>query len=329
MLNPDLTLPLLLIALIVEALVGWPQPLYRVIRHPVVWIGALIGFMERQMNGATMPERTKRGNGVVALIALLAAVLVGAFAVQLALLVFLPAWAALLGIALVTSTFLAQRSLHGHVQDVAKGLEKNGLEGGRKAVSHIVGRNPDSLDEAGVARAAIESLAENFSDGVVAPAFWAALGGLPGIAAYKAVNTADSMIGHKTPRYKSFGWAAARFDDLVNLPGSRLAAFWIILAALFNGKDVVGAIKATRRDAARHRSPNAGWPEAAMAGALGLALGGPRIYGQERVEDHWMGNGRQAASAADIRAALSLYRTACLLQMLAIAALGAWVTGQL
>ncbi len=329
MLSPDLTLPLLLVALIVEAIIGWPPLLYRFVRHPVVWFGAMIGLMDRQMNEATMPERLKRGNGVVTLVALIAAALFGAFVVQIALLVFAPAWVALLAIALLTSAFLAQRSLHTHVRDVAMALEKDGLSGGRRAVSHIVGRNPETLDEAGVSRAAIESLAENFSDGVVAPAFWAALFGLPGIATYKAINTADSMIGHKTPRHKAFGWAAARFDDLVNLPGSRLAALWIVLAALFNGKDVVGAIKAVLRDARRHRSPNAGWPEAAMAGALGLALGGPRTYGDEKVEDFWMGHGRQEATAADIRAALGLYRTACLVQMLVIAALGGWLSGQL
>jgi adenosylcobinamide-phosphate synthase len=167
----------------------------------------------------------------------------------------------------------------------------------------IVGRNPQTLDEAGVARAAIESLAENFSDGIVAPAFWLGLSGLPGIAAYKAINTADSMIGHRTPRHLAFGWAAARIDDLVNLPASRLTALLLIVAAaLDRGADVGSALQAVRRDAGKHRSPNAGWPESAMAGALGLRLAGPRIYGETRVEDRWM---------ADIRRALKLYRCAC------------------
>jgi len=168
-----------------------------------------------------------------------------------------------------------------------------------------------SLDEAGVARAAIESLAENFSDGVVAPAFWLALGGLPGAAIYKAVNTADSMIGHRTTRHEAFGWAAARCDDVLNLPASRLTGLAIVAAAaLLPGADMRAAWRAMWRDAPRHRSPNAGWPEAAMAGALGLALAGPRQYGGVPVDDAFMGDGRRDASAADIRTALRLYRTA-------------------
>ena len=203
-----------------------------------------------------------------------------------------------------------------------------GLGEGRCAVAMIVGRNPDALDEAGVARAAIESLAENFSDGVVAPILWIALGGLTGRALYKAVNTADSMIGHRTERYDAFGWAAARLDDLVNLPASRLAALWFIAAAaLTPGASAFGAAHAIRRDASRHRSPNAGWPEAAMAGALGLRLAGPRIYGETLVDDAFMGSGRREANAADIRRALRLYRTACVIEAAALGAatLGLWL----
>ena len=177
----------------------------------------------------------------------------------------------------------------------------------------IVGRDPERLDEAGVSRAAIESLAENFSDGVVAPAFWLAIGGLPAAAAYKAVNTADSMIGHRSPRHQAFGWAAARFDDLINLPASRLSALLLVAAALLHCRAhrprTPGApCCATRR---KHRSPNAGWPEAAMAGALGLSLAGPRHYGGVLVDDAEMGaGGRREANAADIRRALALYRAA-------------------
>jgi adenosylcobinamide-phosphate synthase len=178
----------------------------------------------------------------------------------------------------------------------------------------IVGRNPASLDEAGVARAAIESLAENFSDGVVAPLFWLATAGLPGAAVYKATNTADSMLGHRTPRYAAFGWAAARLDDLVNLPASRLSALFIVLGACVTGGSPLGAFRAVRRDAHRHRSPNAGWPEAAMAGALGLRLAGPRVYGDTLVDDAFMGDGRRGATAADITRALRLYSAACAAQ---------------
>ena len=176
-------------------------------------------------------------------------------------------------------------------------------------------RQAAKLDEAGVGRAAIESLAENFSDGIVAPAFWTAVGGLAGGVAYKAANTADSMIGHRTPRHEAFGWAAARFDDLVNLPASRLTALLIVLAAfIVRGASPGNAWRAVWRDAGKHRSPNAGWPEAAMAGALGLALAGPRSYGGVMVDDVFMGEGgRRDAGSADIRRALSLYWVADML----------------
>jgi adenosylcobinamide-phosphate synthase len=216
--------------------------------------------------------------------------------------------------ALAATSLIAQRSLAEHVAHVADGLRTGGLAEGRRAVSRIVGRDPETLDEAAVCRAAIESLAENFADGVVAPALWLGAGGLVGGALYKAVNTADSMIGHRTPRHEAFGWAAARLDDLVNLPASRLAALLLVgAAALQNGASAGAAWASVRRDAKWHRSPNAGWPEAAMAGALGLKLAGPRVYGADRVEDHWMGDGREAATVDDIERALALYRKACVL----------------
>jgi len=290
-------LKLTLAALLLEAAFGYPQVLYRVIRHPVMWVGAWIGWLDRNLNNAS------RRNGVVAVC------LFVAFAVVPTL--WLP-WP--LGL-LLSAALLAQRSLWEHVAAVADGLDR-GLPEGRRAVARIVGRDPESLDGHAVARAAIESLAENFSDGVVAPAFWCAVLGAPGIAAYKAINTADSMIGHRTPRHAAFGWAAARLDDLVNLPASRLAAMWVVLAAAAHpATSARTALQAVWRDARHHRSPNAGWPEAAMAGALGLRLAGPRVYGAVRVEDGWMGSGRMEATAADIRRALVLYRLACALQI--------------
>jgi adenosylcobinamide-phosphate synthase len=306
------SLPLLLAALLIEAAIGYPARLFAWIGHPVTWIGALIGWLDRSLNRETMSFAIRRMAGVVALLILLSVTL----AVSLALVALcrLAGPFALLPLALLASTLLAQRSLHEHVARVAEGLEQGGLAGGRRAVSMIVGRDPESLDESGVARAAIESLAENFSDGIVAPAFWLGLGGLPGGVLYKAINTADSMIGHKSPRYLAFGWAAARLDDLVNLPASRLTALLLIAAAALDRQADAGAAwRAVRRDARCHRSPNAGWPEAAMAGALGLRLAGPRVYGAVRVEDGWMGDGRAEATAADIRRALALYRRACLL----------------
>jgi adenosylcobinamide-phosphate synthase len=209
------------------------------------------------------------------------------------------------------------------VERVAAALEREGLDGGRRAVSQIVGRDPEALNEAGVARAAIESLAENFSDGVVAPVFWLAVGGLAGGVAYKAINTADSMIGHRTPRHNDFGFAAAKLDDVVNLPASRLCALLIVLAAgVTRDASASNAWNSVWRDARNHRSPNAGWPEAAIAGALGLALAGPRVYGGVMVDDATMGSGRRDANADDIRAALKLYRRADAILIALVAALG-------
>jgi adenosylcobinamide-phosphate synthase len=316
--TPPESCALLLLALLLEAGVGYPAGIYARIGHPVTWIGALIGGLDRALNRDGEAFATRRAKGVGALLIVL--VTVGAASAALGAALRPLGALALLPLAILASTLLAQRSLHEHVARVAAGLEREGLAGGRREVAMIVGRDPASLDEAGVARAAIESLAENFSDGVVAPAFWLGAAGLPGIALYKAVNTADSMIGHRSGRHLAFGWAAARLDDLVNLPASRLAALLLIAAAaLDRDADAGAAWRAVRRDARRHRSPNAGWPEAAMAGALGLRLAGPRVYGGTRVEDVWMGEGRAGATAADIRAALGLYRKACALLMVAAA----------
>jgi len=304
-----MSVALALLAMVMELCLGYPQPLTRAIGHPVAWIGRLIGALDRMLNHDDATDGVRRMGGVIAVLVVIVIAGVAAFAIQ-RILFLLP-----LGVvttALVASSLIAQRSLHQHVAAVASALEANDLAAGRAAVSHIVGRDTAELDEAGVARAAIESLAENFSDGVVAPVFWLAIAGLPGGALYKAINTADSMIGHRNKRYAAFGWAAARLDDLVNLPASRLAALILIGAAALR-RDEVAAVDAWRTvwlDAPRHRSPNAGYPEAAMAGALGLSLGGQRVYDGERVDDAPMGGGRWTANAADIRRALALYRTA-------------------
>ncbi len=309
-------LGLIACALVLEAVAGYPEAWIRTIGHPVMWVGALIGRLDRAWNLDTLSARRHRG--VAAVLVLVAASAGPAAAVQAALSAALPPTLALLLAAAVASTLLAQRSLWDFVAAVGQGLRHGGLPAGRAAVAEIVGRNPETLDEPAVLRAAIESLAENFSDGVVAPALWGVLLGLPGIAAYKAVNTADSMIGHLTPRHREFGWASARLDDLINLPASRLAAAWLVLAAaLYPGASARGALRAIWHDAGRHRSPNAGWPEAAMAGALGLRLAGPRWYGDVRVDDAWMGDGRAEAKTQDLDRALGLYRTACALQIAA------------
>jgi adenosylcobinamide-phosphate synthase len=304
--------------------VGYPDRLLRAVGHPVIWIGRLIGTLDRLLNHDSAGNASRRWAGASALLIVIVSVAAAGFIVERSLL-FLPG-GIVLG-ALAASTLLAQRSLYQHVARVAEALEQGGLAAGRAAVSHIVGRDPDALDEAGVARAAIESLAENFSDGVVAPAFWLAVGGLPAGAVYKAINTADSMIGHRTPRHEAFGFAAARLDDLVNLPASRLSALLIIAAAaVTRGQSPSAAWRAVLRDAPRHRSPNAGYPEAAMAGALGLALAGPRVYGGIEVADAVMGVGRRQATAADIRAALTLYIRADAMLIALVAALALIVT---
>jgi adenosylcobinamide-phosphate synthase len=299
-------------ALVIEAAAGYPESLYREIGHPVTWIGALIATLELRLNrGGALRRRLA---GAATLVIVLAAAWFPALFVQDVL------GGSRLGfliVAVLAASLPAQRSLYTHVKAVADALEAEGLQAGRIAVAQVVGRDPQALDLAGVARAAIESLAENFSDGVVAPLWWTAILGLPGGVAYKAANTADSMIGHRNLRYEDFGWAAARFDDLVNLPAAPLAALWISLAAGLDGR-WKAARDAVRRDSRHHRSPNAGFPEAAMAGALGLQLAGPRVYGGVTVEDAYMGDGRREAGSADIRAALRLYLRACLIQFAAL-----------
>jgi adenosylcobinamide-phosphate synthase len=314
-----MSVALALVAMLIELCLGYPEPLSRITGHPVTWIGRLIAALDRWLNREAAAATQRRAAGVAAILIVLAVVGALAGVVQHELL-RVPFGILLVG--LLASTLLAQRSLHRHVADVADALDKGGVASARTAVSRIVGRDSDALDAQGIARAAIESLAENFSDAVVAPVLWMAIAGLPGAALYKATNTADSMIGHRTPRHADFGWAAARLDDLVNLPASRLAALLLVAAATLSKDASAGtAWRAVRRDAARHRSPNAGFPEAAMAGALGLSLAGPRIYHGVRVEDAMMGDGRRDADAADIRRALVLFRRAdtILIALLAIA----------
>src|SRR5262245_55315805 len=296
--------PLTLLALLIEILFGYPERLSRAIGHPVTWMGRLISFLDNRFNRGDDAEARRRW-GDVSLLVILVVVGFISFFIEVSLLL-LPF--GLIALALVASTLLAQRSLFVHVAHVADALEEGGLAAGREAVAHIVGRDTADLDEAGVARAAIESLAENFSDGVVAPTFWMVLAGLPGAALYKAINTADSMIGHRSERYRDFGRTAAQIDDLVNLPASRLSAFLIVAAASLSKRTSASdALLAMRRDANKHASPNAGYPEAALAGALGLSLGGPRSYDGADHDGAFMGDGRREATTADMHAALELY----------------------
>jgi adenosylcobinamide-phosphate synthase len=303
------------IALALERIFGYPGRLQGLLGHPVEWMGHLLIWLEQQFYDADAAPEALRLRGVATLLCLAAATALAAYGVA-ALCGALPfAW---IWEAAIASTLLAQNSLDAHVSAAAAGLRRS-LVDGRDAVSRIVGRDPQSLDESGVANAALESLAENTSDGVVAPLLYFVLFGLPGIAIYKAINTADSMIGHKNDRYLHFGWAAARLDDLVNLPASRLTGLLFAAAAAWEDRTAAWrALRAMSSDARHHRSPNAGWPEAALAGVLGIALGGPRAYGGKTIDLPRMGDGRANLTADDIIRGLKLYRATLTLILIVI-----------
>jgi adenosylcobinamide-phosphate synthase len=302
-----------------DALIGDPGWLWRRRGHPVSLIAALIDRLDRKFNREDHSHELRKAAGIMSTaILVVTAAAVGAL-IQV-IVQSLPAGNILL--ALIASIFIAQRSLYQHVAAVRSAFAKGGLPAAREAVAMIVGRDPEHLDEAGVCRAAIESCAENFSDGVVAPVFWLALLGLPGLIAYKAINTADSMIGHRTERYRSFGWAAARLDDLVNLVPARLSALLLAVAAPVARGSISKSWSIVRRDASQHRSPNAGWPESAMAGALGLALAGPRRYAEHTVDDPFLNaEATSEAVPGDIGRALNVYIAACVIEAAVYAAL--------
>ncbi|MBL4629153.1 MAG: cobalamin biosynthesis protein [Roseicyclus sp.] len=281
------TAPLLLVAMVLDGVAGEPRWLWSRVPHPVVLIGQLIGACDRQFN--CRGHRRLKGALVMA------ALVCGALALGWLIAALPLGWLwQILGAAIL----LAQRSLVDHVTAVADGLRRS-LTDGRRSVAMIVGRDTGDLDNHAVARAAIESAAENLSDGVIAPAFWFLIGGLPGLLVYKITNTADSMIGHRTARHESFGWAAARLDDLLNYIPARLTA---LLIGLSHGLD---SLRIAHRDGGKHRSVNAGWPEAAMARALGLSLSGPRVYGGAMTDDAMLNpEGTRDATAADISAAV-------------------------
>lgn len=304
----ELKFIILFLALVVDRIVGDPRKLWQTVPHPVVLFGKAIGLMEKRYNRSGLPAQTLRRHGMWVLLALLLLVVVIGTAL-ISVLSMLGFIGVLIEIAIV-AVFLAQKSLADHVGDVAAGLRRDGLQGGRLAVSMIVGRDPQNLDEAGICRAAIESLAENASDGIVAPAFWFVLFGLPGLFAYKLINTADSMIGHLNERYRDFGRFAALLDDAVNWLPARLTGLLAVIAVWLDQGKQVGqrAYRVMKCDARLHRSPNAGWPEAAFAGALDLALGGPRQYGGTKINEPMLNeDGRRQANVQDIDAALKLF----------------------
>jgi adenosylcobinamide-phosphate synthase len=305
----------------IEAVLAYPALVFGAIGHPVSWIGALISRLESRLNRPDYSATMRRAAGVMTVLLLIAVSLGVGLALEMAVHAV-----PLLGFVLavvVVAALIAAGSLDQHVRAVAAALRADGIAGGRHSIAKIVGRDPEALDQAAICRAAIESLAENASDGVTAPALWYLIGGLPGMIAYKAINTADSMIGHMSERYQAFGWAAAKLDDVVNWPASRLTGLMFIAAAsVVPGASSSSAWQAFRRDARLHRSPNAGWPEAAMAGALGLRLAGPRVYDGVLVQDQWMGDGRAEATPEDIDRALTIYRTAFAGTLLIVAVIG-------
>ncbi|MEY9108955.1 adenosylcobinamide-phosphate synthase [Bradyrhizobium yuanmingense] len=296
----------MVVAMAVDALLGWPAWLFARIGHPVTWLGGLIAGIDTALNRASDPPALRRAAGVTGALAVIALSAALGWALQS----LLPSgWIQIVLIGILAWPLVALRSLHDHVAAVATPLLAGDVAAARDAVSRIVGRDPASLDEAGIARAAIESLAENTSDGIVAPVFWGALLGLPGIFGYKAINTLDSMIGHRSERHEAFGWAAARIDDVANFIPARLTGFLVVLLAPRRSD----ALACMTRDARRHRSPNAGWPEAAMAGGLGVRLSGPRIYHGNATNEPWLNEGARDPRAADITEALTVYRRAMLL----------------
>jgi adenosylcobinamide-phosphate synthase len=316
--QPD-TLLLLGLALLIDWAVGDMRFLFAIVPHPVRLMGALTSALERRLNRERRSDATRRRRGAFVVLFLVA--LAGAAGYVIADFVreFAYGWVIELFFVVV---LLAQRSLFDHVYAVGVALRDEGLDAAKTAVRHIVGRDLDHLDEHGVARAAIESCAENFSDGVMAPVFWYALLGLPGLFVYKTVNTLDSMIGHRSKRYRAFGMAAARLDDVLSFIPARLSALVIALAAVFTPTaNPFRAIATVFKDAGKHSSFNAGWPEAAMAGALGLALAGPRRYGEVLANDPWIGSGRARATEQDIRRSLFLYVVACAVTLAIVAAI--------
>ncbi|MGB0506600.1 MAG: adenosylcobinamide-phosphate synthase CbiB [Pikeienuella sp.] len=284
-----------LIALLLDGIFGEPSWLWRKVTHPAILMGRVVSWLDSTLNTDTQQtDRTRRARGIVALIAMV--LTAGGIGLIISALPLGAVWSTL-----IAAILIAQRSLCDHVAAVGTGLQKN-IETGRTEVAKIVGRDTGALDETGVARAAIESGAENFSDGIVAPVFWFVVAGLPGILIYKMVNTADSMIGYRNEKYLAFGWASARFDDLLNLIPARLSACLIALQSLS-----LKPIKAALRDASLHRSPNAGWPEAAMAACLDTSLSGPRIYEGKATEDPYVWpEGRRALFASDVQASVRI-----------------------
>lgn len=306
-------------AIVLDMLVGDPDWIWRKYTHPIVWFGRATGYADKKFNSSRLSNSQRKFRGIIVLTMLVSgAVILGLLSV--AILSRFGVFGHVLEI-IIVAIFIAQKSMSDHVERIIRPLKQRDIDGARTAVSMIVGRDTKQLDEPSISRATIESMSENFSDGVVAPVFWFAVLGLPGLLAYKMINTTDSMLGHMTEKYQDFGWASARLDDVVNWVPARLSALFIVIASVFGRgtSAALRAIKVVLQDAKLHRSPNAGWPESAMAGVLDVALAGPRTYAEYKVDDAYMNEaGRQKLKFSDVELAKIVFWTACLIEALVV-----------
>ena len=308
---------ILLAGLVIELTIGWPDRLYHLIGHPVSWMGRGISALERVLNRQTFSPQTRKFCGILTVALLVSGSFIAAWGLQdlITKTIHDPILLWVVG-GIIAWPFLAARSLDQHVGRVSQPLAKGDIPQARRALSHIVGRETKDLDQSSIARAALESLAENFSDAVTAPLFWGLIFGLPGLVGYKMINTLDSMVGYKNDRYQDFGWAAARLDDLANLIPARISAFILLLVAPRH----FAKIRHVPQQAGHHASPNAGWPEAAMALVLNIRLAGPRTYGQRIQQDPWINQSGRDPTVSDLKKALRLYRRAIALLVGCLAA---------
>ena len=320
---PDLEIRafLLALAILLDWLVGDPKRIYSQIFHPVQFMGEVLSWFEGHFNNLHVSFRMQRIRGASTLALYL--MLWGLVGAALTIIFDVFSIFGLLLELVVVAILLGGRSLYLHIEDVCEALKFKTIAEARIAVGKIVGRDTSALDEHGVARAAIETGAENLSDGFIAPAFYYLLFGLPGIFIYKAVNTADSMIGYKTQRFIGFGWAAARLDDILNYIPARVTGFLIVFNSFLTSSNGPTSFETMVKDAGKHSSPNAGWPEAAMAGSLQLALAGPRVYSDMMKQDPWINaRGRLDAGVDDIWQSMQIIRSIVLFSMFIVICIG-------
>ncbi len=300
-------LTIMTIALIIDMIWGDPKKIYNKIPHPIYGIGKLIHELDKKLNKQNYSIKTKKRNGFIAIFIIITLTGIVTHFLQRLIFTLFPNKIGIILSSIIASIFIAQRSLYEHVQAVKKQVDRQDIIKARFAVSQIVGRKTENLNFSEICCASIESLAENFSDGVISPIFWGIIGGLPGIIIFKSINTADSMIGHLTYKYRSFGYASAKIDDFANYIPARLSA---LLISIINDKNLLSNVKLIYNDARKHNSPNAGWPEAAMAYALNIQFACSRHYLEQNIIITRIGRGRNQLFSCDIRqSCLFFYKT--------------------